>query len=138
MKKYKEETMPHFSERSLKKLETCDPELRCLFKEVIQHFDCSILCGHRGREEQDEAYHSKRSKKPWPESKHNRFPSIAIDAAPYPIDWKDKERFYYFAGVVKGIALKMGIDIRWGGDWDSDTEVDDQDFNDLPHFELRR
>ena len=32
----------------------------------------------------------------------------------------------------------MGIPVRWGGDWDDDTEVKDTGFKDLPHFELRR
>ena len=57
--------------------------------------------------------------------------------APYPIDWNDKERFYFFAGYVKGIASQMGIELRWGGDWDSDNQLHDQTFMDLPHFELR-
>jgi len=30
----------------------------------------------------------------------------------------------------------MDISIRWGGDWNMDTYVKDQRFNDLPHFEL--
>ena len=30
----------------------------------------------------------------------------------------------------------LGVRLRWGGDWDSDLEVDDNDFDDLPHFEL--
>ena len=29
-----------------------------------------------------------------------------------------------------------GIPLRWGGDWDVDTELKDNDFDDLPHFEL--
>ena len=63
-------------------------------------------------------------------------PSLAIDAAPSPIDWNDRERFFYFAGVVKGVAEEMGIKIRWGGDWDGDNDFDDQTFDDLVHFEL--
>lgn len=46
------------------------------------------------------------------------------------------KRWYIFAGIVKGVALAMGISIRWGGDWDNDNNFDDQTFNDLPHFEL--
>ena len=61
---------------------------------------------------------------------------MAVDVCPYPIDWNNKERFYHFAGYVKGIADSMGIKIRWGGDWDGDTVFDDQSFHDLPHFEL--
>jgi hypothetical protein len=30
----------------------------------------------------------------------------------------------------------MDIPLRWGGDWDSDTEVNDNGFDDLVHFEL--
>jgi len=63
-------------------------------------------------------------------------PSLAVDVAPYPIDWNDRERFCYFAGYVKGIAKSLGTELRWGGDWDRDTQVKDNNFDDLPHFEL--
>lgn len=34
-------------------------------------------------------------------------------------------------------TVKLGIDIRWGGNWDMDGEpVTDQNFQDLVHFEL--
>ncbi len=46
-------------------------------------------------------------------------------------------RFYYFAGFVMGTAAAMGVRLRWGGDWDGDTELDDQKFRDLVHFEER-
>jgi len=49
----------------------------------------------------------------------------------------DRERFTYFAGYVVGIAYQMGLKIRWGGDWDMDTQVKDNNFDDLPHFEIR-
>ena len=45
--------------------------------------------------------------------------------------------FHYFGGFVLGIASQMGLKIRWGGDWDRDTEVKDNRFDDLPHFEIR-
>jgi hypothetical protein len=31
----------------------------------------------------------------------------------------------------------MGIKIRWGGDWDMDTETKDNNFDDLVHFEIK-
>jgi hypothetical protein len=62
---------------------------------------------------------------------------LAVDVAPYPVDWNDKERFYYFAGFVKGVASSLGISIRWGGDWNSDNNLKNQTFFDLPHFELK-
>jgi len=71
-------------------------------------------------------------------SQHNYSPSRAFDLAPYPIDWQDRARFYVLAGVVLGAAADLGIDLRWGGDWDGDGTFQDQNFHDLPHFELRR
>ena len=50
---------------------------------------------------------------------------------------KDVARWYYFGGFVLGTAEEMEIDIRWGGDWDGDRDLDDQSFDDLPHFEVR-
>ena len=128
--------MPVFSDTSRKRLETCDPRLQRLFSEVIKHFDCSVLCGHRGEAAQNEAFRSGTSTKRWPASKHNILPSIAVDVAPYPIRWDDIDRFRYFAGFVMGVAAQMGIKIRSGGDWDMDTDLHDQNLIDLPHFEL--
>ena len=73
----------------------------------------------------------------FPDGNHNKKPSKAIDVAPYPIDWDDRERMTYFAGYVKGIAMMLGIPIRWGGDWNSNNDLKDNNFDDLPHFELR-
>ena len=129
--------MPSFSQRSKNKLDSCHPDLQRLFERVVQEFDCTILAGHRGMQEQNSAFDKGFSKLRYPRSKHNKWPSLAVDVAPYPLDWKDKETFYYFAGFVKGLAAEMGIAIRWGGDWDSDTMVHDQTFMDLPHFELQ-
>jgi hypothetical protein len=72
----------------------------------------------------------------WPDSKHNQSPSMAVDVAPYPIDWADRERFNYFAGYVMGVASQHGIALRWGGDWNRDWKVRDNNFDDLPHYEL--
>jgi len=128
--------MPKFGKRSLDNLNTCHPDLQRLFNEVIKYYDCSVLCGHRTKEEQDAAYHDGRSKVKWPNGKHNSMPSKAVDVAPYPIVWDDHRRFYMFVGIVRGIAAMMGIKIRCGADWDGDMEVKDQNFHDLPHFEL--
>jgi len=125
-----------FSETSKKRLDTCHTDLQRVFYEVVKQFDCSILDGHRGKERQNAYFRARKSKKQWHNSKHNTYPSLAVDVAPYPIDWDDLERFRYFAGYVMGIAHSMGIRCRWGGDWDGDTDLKDQTFNDLCHFEL--
>lgn len=128
--------MPSFSKNSLEKLSTCHSDLQKLFKKVVAKFDCTILCGHRDEKEQNLMFKSGRSQLIFPSSKHNSFISVAVDVAPYPIDWQDRERFHYFAGYVLGIAEKLGVDVVWGGDWNNDKEVQDNKFDDLPHFEL--
>ena len=129
--------MPRFGSRSRKNLNTCHEDLQELFNEVIKFFDCTVIQGHRGEEEQNKYFKEGKSKVKYPNGRHNANPSNAVDVVPYPIDWKDTDRMYYFAGFVKGIAYKMGIPIRWGGDWNDNTEVKDTNFKDLPHFELR-
>lgn len=125
-----------YSIQSLAKLATCDERLQKLFNEVIRHCDCTILEGHRSDEKQQKAFEEGKSQLKPGQSKHNQRPSLAIDVAPYPIDWEDKNRFYYFGGLVKGIASQMNIPIRWGGDWDNDNDFKDQRLIDLPHFEI--
>ena len=139
--------MPSYSKSSKKKLETCHPYIQLIFNQIILEFDNTIVCGHRGKVAQMTAFLRKKSKLNWPNSKHNNLIkyntpySLAIDAAPYDekmkaIDWNDLSRIYYFAGRVMQKASDLGIKLRWGGDWDQDTETKDNTFNDLVHFEL--
>jgi peptidoglycan L-alanyl-D-glutamate endopeptidase CwlK len=130
--------MARFGKKSMSRLNTCDEDLVELFEKVVEFFDCSVLEGHRGEILQNKYFDEGKSKLKFPKGKHNDYPSNAVDVVPYPVDWEDTDRMYYFAGFVKGIAHMMEIPIRWGGDWDDDTEVKDTGFKDLPHFELRR
>ena len=129
--------MPRFGKRSIGRLQTCDQKLQELFYEVVKHFDCSIIEGHRGEERQNKAYADGKSKVKYPNGKHNQNPSVAVDVAPYPIDWSDRDRFHYFGGFVLGVAKEMGMNIRWGGDWNQDTHTKDNKFDDLVHFEIK-
>jgi len=129
--------MYKFSQRSKERLLTCHPDIVRVMKEVIKGVDCTILEGHRPKEKQDDVYSKGLSKVQWPNSKHNASPSLAVDVAPYPIDWNDTQRFYYFGGYVLGVADQLGVNLRWGGDWDGDNDLSDQHFMDLVHFELR-
>ena len=72
----------------------------------------------------------------WPNSNHNTSPSRAVDVVPYPVDWSDRDRFHLFAGYVLATAQSLGYTLRWGGDWDSDTQTSDNQFDDFPHFEV--
>ena len=126
--------MPKFGKKSEKVLATCDVRLKRVMREVIQHFDCSCLSGHRTLQEQRVKVSEGRSKTL--NSKHLHKPSLAIDIAPYPIDWADRERFTYLAGFVMATAASLGVKLKWGGDWDKDTQVKDNSFDDLGHFEV--
>ena len=129
--------MPRFSTKSKSKLHSCDERLINLFNKVVKHFDCMVLEGQRGEEKQNAAYDKGNSKVRYPNGKHNQSPSVAVDVAPYPIDWADRDRFHYFGGYVLGVAKQMGLNIRWGGDWNQDTQTKDNKFDDLVHFEIK-
>jgi hypothetical protein len=45
--------------------------------------------------------------------------------------------WYYWNGVVLGVAHMLGIPIRQGVDWNGNRKIDDQSFDDLPHQELK-
>lgn len=134
--------MPSYSNTSKKRLATCHKDLQTIFNEVIKGFDCTIVCGHRSEKEQTKAFNDGFSKVKFPKSKHNKFPSMAVDAVPYPIDWDDTDRMIHFAGYVRGVVEILYTfgdithKVRWGGDWDKDTELKDNRFQDFPHFEL--
>lgn len=135
-----------YGARSTIRLETCDRRLVHVFHAAIETglIDITILDGRRGRLLQDEYYAAGRSKVKWPNSKHNVLEpdrlSKAVDAAPFVSGKVSfcKEHCIFLAGVVLACAVRMGIAIRWGGNWDMDGEpVTDQDFNDLVHFEIK-
>ena len=134
--------MPKFSQRSFSQLASCHIELQTLFYEVIRTVDCKILEGFRNESDQNKAFEEGKTELRWPSGRHNLSPSMAVDAAPYPVNWENTKRFFWFGGYVLGIAHrlksegKMTFSVRWGGDWDGDHDFDDQSLNDLVHFEL--
>jgi len=128
--------MPKFGRKSKEILSTCDERLQEILNEVIKYYDFSVLSGYRNANEQNEIFRKGYSKKQYPDSKHNSSPSIAVDVAPYPINWKDTRRFDILAGYIMMCAESREINLRWGGDWDMDKDVLDQTFNDIGHMEL--
>lgn len=140
--------MATFSQNSLSKLSTCHILLQELFSEVIKYVDCKVEFGHRNREDQEACFLKGTSRAHYGQSKHNYSPSLAIDVIPYPVEWPDPQqmskdeyarslgRFYMFVGYVRCLAQQKGINIMCGADWDGDFNIKDQNFHDLPHFEL--
>ena len=153
--------MPYYSKSSKKKLESCHPDIQTVFNYVIKHFDCSVIYGHRSTELQFSLFKQGRKKVNdiWviedkekvitycdgykKKSEHRFDPSKAIDAIPYPIQWKNTKRMLFFIGYVKGIARMLkdygAIDneIISGRDWDNDTILTDQTFNDFAHYQIK-
>ena len=127
-----------------------------IMEEAIKIFDFSVLEGIRTAEKQMEYFETGRSKldgvhKLSKHQDHGDGMSYAVDIMPYAKGTnafsgkeKDKARFYCLGGIVKAMAAKLLEEgkithtIRWGADWDSDNIFDDQNFDDLPHFELKK
>ena len=125
--------MPRFGKRSKQRLKGVDAKLVNVLNELVKIMDVTIIEGLRSQERQDELVAKGASKTKY--SKHIQ--GKAVDVAPYPIDWKDRDRFHYMGGMVRGIGQQLGINIRWGGDWDSDGETKDNSFDDLVHIEIK-
>ncbi len=128
--------MYKFGKTSRARLDTCDPRLIEILEEAIKIVDFTVLCGERTEEEQRLAVTTGASKVSYPNSMHNHSPSLAVDIAPYPIDWNDISRFAHLGGIIRGIAQQKGIKIRCGFDWDGDGDITDHKFMDWPHIEL--
>ena len=125
--------MPRFGKRSKQRLKGVDVKLVNVLNELIKIMDVTIIEGLRTQERQDELVAKGASKTKY--SKHIQ--GKAVDLAPYPIDWEDRERFHYMGGMVRGIGQQLNVNIRWGGDWDSDGEIKDNSFDDLVHVEIK-
>ena len=151
--------MPRFSERSESNLMTCDPRLVHVARKMILYVDHSIICGRRGKIEQEDAVRTGMSRVHWPDGAHNcAVPDVtkprqewkedtsalsrAFDFSTYPVDWDDEKQFCYVAGQYIACARAEGIDLKWGGDWNRDGQGVWRDpkekgaLRDLGHLEL--
>ena len=132
--------MPIFGTRSLLQLETCHEDLQRVLREAIKYVDFSVIEGHRSREDQQKYFAEGRSKLDGvtKKSRHQSFPSEAVDIVPYPSAYGDQQLMIELGRFVQGLGCGMGVELRWGGDWDGDFDRHDQTFDDLPHLELKR
>ncbi len=126
--------MPFYGSASKERLNECHVDIQTIFDHVIDEVDNAILEGHRGEELQNKYFRNGKSYLKFPMSKHNKIPSMAVDAVPYPVDWEDIERFKAFGNYVLGVADtlykqgKITHRLTWGGNW--------KNFKDYPHFQL--
>ena len=134
----------NYGKGSKRILSTTSSNIQLVFGEALAMglIDITAIEGRRVKGRQNRLFAINKSKVQWPNSKHNVLNpedlSRAIDAAPY-VNGKASDNWYhciYLAGVIQACGEKLGIPIRWGGNWDQDGEpITDQDFQDLWHYE---
>lgn len=131
----------HYGKQSMANLATVHSDLEMVMEDALDTgiMDISVIEGHREWARQDRYFILEKSKVRWPDSKHNKMPSEAVDVAPYingKVSW-NRLHCCVLAGIILACAAKRGIKLRWGGNWDMDGEpITDQDFQDLVHYEL--
>ena len=116
------------SKTSRQKLNTCHSDLIKLIEAVAETEKCAVICGFRGRHEQEKAYMAGKSKAKWGQSKHNFKPSMAVDVVPLPLDWEDIPAFEKLGEKIMAKAKELGIKVKWGKYF--------KGLVDYPHFEL--
>ena len=125
--------MPKFGKRSKERLRGIDARLVSVLNELVKIMDVTIIEGLRSEQRQEKLLKEGSTKTKF--SKH--ITGKAVDLAPYPIDWNDRDRFHDMGGMIRGIAKQLNVPVRWGGDWDGDGETKDNSFDDLVHVEIK-
>ena len=139
--------MPKFGKRSKARLKGVHPDLVNVLNDVIKYYDITIIEGMRTQDRQIDLYNNKKSKLDGVYKKSKHQIGKVVDISPYPIDFEDTKGYMYLAGIMVATAKKLGVNIRWGGDWNGDHKFSgranskrtdkSQRFDDLVHFELK-
>ena len=144
----------NYGKNSLSQISTCHMDLSKILMLAITRstVDFGVSEGHRKPERQKMLFDRGLSQIDGikRKGKHNYLPSLAADIYIFHPDKDtrrklayDKAHLCYVAGVITSCAKEL-LDrgeithaLRWGGNWDSDgIIIADQNFIDLPHFEL--
>lgn len=132
--------------KSLERLQGVHPKLVEVVKMAIEltKQDFMVLEGVRTPARQAELYAQGRTKPgqkvTWT-LKSNHFINSktgyghAVDLVPFPIDWSHK-KLDVVAKAMFAAADTLGVEIRWGADWDRDGKPREKGESDSPHFEL--
>jgi len=130
-----------YGKTSRARLATCSNAVQRVMHRASHYLNISILCGHRDRADQEEAYQMGFSQVRFPNSEHNHTPSDAVDAGIYRpdlknVDYKDHAAFGLLAGVIHVCAEEEGCVAIWGHDWDHDFNFAEHGFKDRPHWTI--
>lgn len=133
--------MFRLSQRSKDRLLGVDSRLVAVVHRAIQisEVDFSVLEGLRTVERQRELYAQGRTTPgkivTWTmKSKH--IDGKAVDLVPYPLDWNNLAKFDLIAEAMKAAANELGVNIRWGADWNQNGKPREKGETDSPHFEV--
>ena len=120
-----------WGKKSAERLKECDVRLQALCNKMLERsaFDLTITCGHRNKEDQEAAFNEGRSKAHFGQSKHNSYPSKAVDIVPCPVNWDINDRRWVdMVALAYDCAREIGIKIKCGYFF--------KKFKDAPHMEL--
>lgn len=135
------------SARSRARLDGVHPQLKRVVERALlkSDIDFAVLEGVRAPQRQ-RALYAKGRTAPGPKvtwtlnSRHFADPVTgyghAVDLVPWPIDWSDVPAFDAMARAMFAAARELGVQIRWGADWDRDGRPRERGETDSPHFEL--
>jgi len=101
----------------------------------ISKQDLKVICAYRNEHDQNKAFAEKTSKLKWPKSKHNCYPSEAIDVVPLPLDWKNIDAFEEMVQTFEEAWHLLDEDITKG--WIMQVGADFS-FKDMPHIQIVR
>lgn len=96
------------------KLKEVTPYLVAWYRKVkAVYLDVHVSWGFRDQASQQLAFTSGKSKLPWPRSKHNQQPSLAVDL--FQIDEHGNAIFDPI--LMAKIAQAFSVGVRWGGNF---------------------
>ncbi len=134
------------SSKSLAKLSGVHPNLVNVVKLAAKNcpIEFWVVEGVRTLEKQKELYAIGRTKPgrkvTWTLNSKHRIQADgtchAVDLLPAPFDWKDTKPFDVVSKAMFDAAHELGVEIRWGADWDSDGQPRERGESDSPHFEI--
>lgn len=127
-------------QRSLDNLKGVDKRLQDCVKLAITltSEDFFVNEGLRTKARQLELFNAKPPKTKTLNSRH--LTGHAVDLYPVAVNgeipWGDVKKFDAIAKAMFTAAKQLGIELRWGGDFNRDGDATTKDAWDKPHFEL--
>lgn len=142
--------MSKLSQRSIDRLQGVHPDLTRIVVDAARllPFEILVVEGVRSLERQQELYAQGRTKPgkvvTWTMDSRHRVQKCgfgcAVDLAPIKsdgkVDWDDVKKFLAIGKAMMTAAMRLGLEVRWGYDWDGDGITQERGEYDGPHFEL--